>query len=633
MANGIQFKKITLKNFLSFGSQPTTISLTGNRITVVLGRNLDTGGDESKNGVGKSAVIDALAYCLYGKTIRDVSNAKLVNKMMRKGQGMLVILELDTPSGSYRIERGESPSKLKLYRKELDNDDDFLARDGRTYIYDISRNKNETTAAIEGIIGFDIKLFEFLIVNSSESVPFMKLTEQKKREIAERLMGLNLLTERADVLKEERKGKKTELVAVDSAFAATEQANKRIEQQISDLKSRESMWETKRKTDITNLRSQIEKLSGVNIEEQIEILELLATIDEEDKRISAERRSINLELSQANRDLTDIRKNITRQTKQQEELSEQKKKIDKNTCPTCNQHWVADPTIVDKIIAEINDINKFVADSKSDIETAETKIKLVETKMQENDHEATELAKTVDDVGDFDLIFDSVKEANEAGMIAETNQKRIEELENSINPHSMTIQGLMKDAIKEVDKTESFELQKLIAHYNYLIDLLQSKDSFLRKAVIDRWLPKLNGRIQHHLEILELPFKVRLTNELGMEITDFNENFDWGNLSRGQRQRVTIALNLAFQDLFEATNHPLSLLMIDELVDSGICSRGAERALEAFQETCDGKDKRVFLITHRQDISDNVVASGGDSMLVELKNRISTIDEEEYELS
>ena len=241
MANGIQFKKITLKNFLSFGSQPTTISLTGKRITVVLGRNLDTGGDESKNGVGKSAVIDALAYCLYGKTIRDVSNAKLVNKMMRKGQGMLVILEMDTPSGSYRIERGESPSKLKLYRKELDNDDDFLARDGRTYIYDISRNKNETTAAIEGIIGFDIKLFEFLIVNSSESVPFMKLTEQKKREIAERLMGLNLLTERADVLKEDRKLKKTELVAVDSAFAATEQANKRIEQQISDLKSRESM--------------------------------------------------------------------------------------------------------------------------------------------------------------------------------------------------------------------------------------------------------------------------------------------------------------------------------------------------------------------------------------------------------
>jgi len=629
MIHGIRFNKLILKNFLSFGAQPTTINLTGNRITVILGRNLDSGGEESKNGVGKSAISDALSYCLYGKTIRDISNAKLVNKMIRKGQGMLVILEMDTPSGSYRIERGESPSKLKLYRKDLDNDDDFLTRDGKTYIYDISRNKNETTNEIEGIIGFDIKLFEFLIVNSSESLPFMKLPEQKKREIAERLMGLNLLTERADVLKEDRKGKKTELVAVDSALAATEQANKRIERQIQDLKTREQQWEIKRKSDIATLQTQIEKLNGVNIDEQIEILEILATIDEEDKRINAARKTINLELSQARRDLNDIEKQVERKLQHKTELAENKKKIDKSICPTCNQHWVADPSVVDTIINEMTDIDTFIKESDDHVTKAKIRVGLEEARLLTNEDESNELAKTVDDLGDFDLMFDSVTEANEAGMIIETNEKRIDELSNSENPHTDTIKGLSSEAIKDVNQSESVELRKLIAHYNYLIDLLQSKDSFLRKAVIERWLPKLNGRINNYLETLELPFKVRLTNELGMEITKFDHSYDFYNLSKGQRQRVTIALNLAFQDLFESTNQPLSLLMLDELIDNGIDARGAEQSLDILQKTCDKKDKRVLLITHRNDISDTVVANGGDVMVVELKNTISSIASDE----
>lgn len=104
-----------------------------------------------------------------------------------------------------------------------------------------------------------------------------------------------------------------------------------------------------------------------------------------------------------------------------------------------------------------------------------------------------------------------------------------------------------------------------------------------------------------------------------MSILDFGQEFDWGNLSKGQRQRVTIALNLAFQDLFEATNQPLSLLMVDELIDSGICNRGASQAVHALRETCANKDKRVFLITHRADIADQVE----DVMVVEMKNKIS----------
>jgi DNA repair exonuclease SbcCD ATPase subunit len=630
--SGIQFNRLIIKNFLAFGSQPTAINLKGDRITVVLGLNHDTGGGESRNGAGKSSIIDALSYVLYGKTIRDVGNNKLVNKLMRKGQGMSVVLEMDTPTGLYRIERGEAPAKLKLYRKELDNTNDFLERDGKTFIYDISRStKGETTEMIEELIGFDIKLFEFLIANSSESTPFMKLPEAKKREIAERLMGLNMLTERAEELKEERKHKKTELVSVDSAITATEQANDRINRQVSDLQSRERQWDTQKQNSLRDLQKQIDNLIGVDVKEQIELLEIVETIQVEETRIAADRRAVNMELSQAKRDLSDITRDITTKTTRNEKLVGQKEQLDKSVCPTCEQHWVADPTVIENLADEIEVISAFLTESTTTVTAAEAQIDLVTSKLEVVDEEDNELANTLTYLGDFDLVFDSIVDANAAGHVIDTNKAKLEEVEASENPHTETIVALQADALKDIDRAESVELMKLIQHYNYLIDLLQSKNSFLRKAVIDRWLPKLNGRIAHHLGVLNLPFRVRLTNELDMEITKLDDVYDFGNLSKGQRQRVTIALNLAFQDLFEATNHPLSLLLVDELIDNGIDTSGAEQALHALQETCNSKGKRVFLITHRHDISDNVLSSGGDVMTIELKNGISTITDDEYD--
>lgn len=628
MTHGIQFNRLVIKNFLSFGANPTVIDLRGNRITVVLGLNHDTGGDESRNGVGKSAMIDAISYAIFGKSIRGISNQKLINKMMKKGQGMLVVLEFDTPEGSFRIERGEAPSKLKLYRKDLDDTNDFLLRDGKSFVYDISQNKNQTLSEIERLIGFDIKLFEFLIANTSETEPFMKLPEDKKREIAERLMGLNLLTERAEELKEDRKEKKKDLISAESSLEATQQANRRIEQQIQDLKSREETWLKQHNDEIDKLKKKIEELQSVNIDEQIEIFELIEELDAQDNTVQSSIKQTQLELRQANRDLDDLNKRIEVSGDRFKELGNQKKKIDDSECPTCGQHWVADKSIIIAIEEEINELSDFSVDAVELLTIAEENVDKFKNILDGLNKEADEITKTATEISDFDLYFDSIAEASKAATLIETHKETVSRMEKEENPHTETIHGLQHKAIKEVNDDEVKNLSTMIDHYNYLIDLLQSKDSFLRKAVIDRWLPKLNGRIAHYLSTLELPYTVRIENDLTMTIKDFGEDFDWGNLSKGQRQRVTIALNLAFQDLFEATNQPLSLLMVDELIDSGICNRGASQAVQALHEICEKKDKRVFLITHRMDVADQI----DDVMLVELKNKISRIEDDEDDM-
>lgn len=623
----IEFQRVIIRNMLSFGNNPTEIVLTGNNITAVLGLNHDTGGDESRNGVGKSAIIDSISYALFGKTIRGISNAKLVNKMARKGQGMLVTLELKTPKGFYRIERGEAPSKLRLFRKELDDPNDIMLRDGKTFVYDVSRNKAETTTEIERIIGFDIKLFEFLIANTSESTPFMKLEEAKKREIAERLMGLNILTERAEELKEDRKVKKKDLVAAESAIEATKQANDRVQRQLDTLIGKEEAWEEQRQADIKKLQDNIAGMEGIDLDEQTELLTIIAELDAEATRISTERKEANLLLRTAKKDVSNLDREVDRLSAQQTELTSNRETILAGTCPTCSQSWVSDPSVVDQIDNDLAQIDADLEEAGFQGKDAAQAVKDAEGIIEKLDADEGELDKTAEEVGQFEIHFDDLSDIAMVEQGMDKDKLALQSLENSENPHTDTIKDLKNNAMAAIDDSEIRELRKLIEHYNYLIELLQSKDSFLRKAVIDRWLPKLNSRIAHYLSVLELPYSVRIENDLGMGIKDFGEDFDWGNLSKGQRQRVTIALNLAFQDLFEATNEPINLLMIDELIDSGICSRGANQAVKALRDACEHKDKRVFLITHRMDIADQI----DDVMVVEMRNRISKIEETEEE--
>lgn len=627
MSNGINFQRVIIRNMLSFGNTPTEIVLSGNHITAVLGVNHDTGGDESRNGVGKSAIIDSISYALFGKTIRGISNTKLVNKMVRKGQGMLVTLEFETPEGFYRIERGEAPSKLRLFRKDIDNNNDIMMRDGKTFVHEVSRNKAETTAEIERIIGFDIKLFEFLIANTSESTPFMKLEEAKKREIAERLMGLNRLTERAEELKEDRKVKKRDLVAAESAVEATQQANDRVQRQLDQITGKEAAWEEQRQDEIKKLRDNIAGMEGIDLDEQTEILQFIDDLDTETKRIEAERKTSRMALREAQRDLSDINDRIERDSDKIEELGEKKAKIEAGTCPTCEQSWVPDPSVIEDIDAETAELTKSVSDYGSRLDPAETAVADIQKSIAQLDDDEKVVEEQTDELADFEIHFDDLSDIAMVEQGMEKDKLALQGLENAENPHTETIKDLKSNAMVAIDDSEIRELRKLIDHYNYLIDLLQSKDSFLRKAVIDRWLPKLNSRIAHYLGVLELPYSVRIENDLGMSIKDFGEEFDWGNLSKGQRQRVTIALNLAFQDLFEATNLPINLLMIDELIDSGICNRGANQAVKALRDACENKDKRVFLITHRMDIADQI----DDVMIVEMRNRISSIDNGEEE--
>jgi len=278
-SNSLEFITLTLRNFLSFGNKETTIQLNGNVMTVVLGENMDTGGEDSRNGVGKSAIMDALCYVLFGKVIRDASNKGLVNKWANKRESMMVTLTFDKGNWSYLIERGERPSKLSLFRKPKNAEEDFKAKEGRTFKYNISRSKSETTDEIIGILGYDITLAEYLIANSSESTEYFKLTEEKRRDVVEKLFGFSILSQKAKVLKEQRKEKNRDLTIAETKLDSTKQANARIQREIDDINGRAELWNQEKAETIAELRGVIDALGAVDVENEIELLKLLGNLE------------------------------------------------------------------------------------------------------------------------------------------------------------------------------------------------------------------------------------------------------------------------------------------------------------------------------------------------------------------
>ncbi|KPL07301.1 hypothetical protein AMJ86_04760 [bacterium SM23_57] len=622
MSNALIFGNLGFRNFLSYGPKEVVIDLSGDFITCIMGENLDDGGEDSRNGVGKSAIIDSLCYVLFGKVIRGISNQKLINKWS-KGQ-MIVWVEFTKGEYAYRAERTERPGKLMLFRKSIKNTEDFKAKEGRKFKYDVSRGKAETTQQIIEVLGFDITLFEYLVANSSESVEFFRLREDQQRSVIEPLFGFTIMSTKASLLKEDRKVKNKDLVTAESAAEATKQANERIEQQIADLKARSEAWERKNKQAIDELKESIALLESVDVESEIAIIKEMETLDATLKETNAKIRQLETEQASRVSTRTQLERDATRAVKEMEEAQSTIESLDNSECPTCKQHWEPNPDVRKEAEKLLREAERMGSESLEAFEEIDGVITEAQAAIDEEIEIKKAIAEQLTKISQTDLTYESVEEAASAGNELENIRKQLISISAETNPHNESIAGLQTDAIKKVDDSEVQELRRLIRHYTYLIDLLTKRDSFLRQIIIDRWLPILNRRIAYWLDILALPHQVMFNPDLTITITNYSEEFDYGNLSRGQRARLRVAINFSFQDVFEYMNYPINVLAVDELLDSGICPRGASNSVDALREICQKKDKRVFLVTHRDDIA----ARADDTMHVILENNQSRIEYE-----
>ena len=560
----LKIKNVSAKNFMSVGNNTQAVNFDGCQLTLVLGHNLDMGGDGSRNGTGKTTIINALSYALYGDALTNIRKDNLINKT--NGKGMIVTVDFEIQGVQYRIERGRRPNILKFFIDGEDSLDQEQQGDSR-----------ETQKEIEKIIGFPHYMFKHLIALNTYTEPFLSMKNNDQRDMIEQLLGITELSRKAEVLKERQKNTRDSIKEEEIRINAVEESNKRIEKNIKEIESRSRAWEKNKEDKIIELGEAIVKLEEIDISTEIDNHKVLSTLKEQQlKKKNLEQEHNRLQTS-LNRSLEKI-----------DELKSNLESAKEGVCPACGQET-----------AHLDTHEEYTEELKEKIDTEQEYYNEIFSRSQQLDEDLVEFDNLQDEPT---VYYSKLEEALQHKHNVETMTEQLQEKALEENPYVEQIEGLQSSGIQEVSFEIMNELTYLQEHQDFLYKLLTSKDSFIRKKIIDQNIAYLNHRLAYYLEKLGLPHDVKFASDLGVEITEYGRDLDFDNLSRGERNRLILGLSWSFRDMYESLNRPMNLLCIDELIDSGMDSMGVENALSVLKKMNREQGKNIMLISHKEEL-------------------------------
>ncbi len=567
----ILIKTLTVKNFMSVGNQTQAIDFQQKLLTLVLGENLDMGGDDagSRNGTGKTTIVNALSYALYGEALTKIRKDNLVNKT--NGKAMLVTIAFEKDGVNYRVERGRKPNVMKYY---IDDQEQELS--------DVSQgDSRKTQEDLNRMIGMNPKMFKHIVALNTYTQPFLSLHNNEQQEIIEQLLGIQLLSEKADILKTHIKRSKEDIALETARLEGLKISNEKVEETIHSLNNKSSAWQNQNTTDIEKLEKNLKELESVDIDKELEAHQKFEDWTK-----------LNDALKQLQKDRAGLESTIEQADKTAKKLHDDLEKLNhKATCYACGQDLPQDKIeqMQKTLEEEYGESNSYVMELAQQLE---------------------QTVKDIKAVGDLDqrpdTYYDTIKEAYDHRQYVESINTALVNKKEDANPYLDQIDELKNQAVQKIDWDTANTLQKLKEHQEFLHKLLTNKDSFIRKKIIDQNLTFLNNRLTHYLDQLGLPHLVTFKNDLSVEITQLGQELDFDNLSRGERNRLILGLSFAFRDVWENLYQKINLLFLDELIDSGMDSAGVESSLAILKKMSRESGKNIFLISHKDELMGRV---------------------------
>jgi DNA repair exonuclease SbcCD ATPase subunit len=564
----IKIKDLTVKNFMSVGNQTQAVDFGKQQLTLVLGENLDQGGDDngSRNGTGKTTIVNALSYALYGVALTNIKKDNLINKI--NGKGMLVTLSFDKDGVSYRIERGRRPNILKFYVNDVEQDTEESD--------DAQGDMRETQKDVDELLGMSHDMFKHIVALNTYTEPFLSMRANDQRAIIEQLLGITLLSEKSEALKELIRISKDEIQQESANIEAAKKSNEKIQQSVDSLTTRQTAWYTQQATDLEKIGKAINELHSVDITKELEQHTKLKAYDEHSAKI----KSLNKEKATLESAIIQAERTVKKYTT---ELTT----LDNKTCHACEQQ---------------------LHDHKHEEMTAlaNKNLKEATTYFNKVTADLAKINKELTAIGDingrpktyYDTLEEALKHQNNLTTLESQLVKRAEE----IDPYQEQIDELRNTAMQEITWDRVNELTNLKEHQEFLLKLLTSKDSFIRKKIIDQNLAYLNNRLTYYLDKMGLPHTVVFQNDLAVEITQLGQDLDFDNLSRGERNRLILGLSWSFRDVWESLYQSINLLFVDELIDNGLDASGVEGALAVLKKMARERNKNIYLISHKDEL-------------------------------
>ena len=550
----ILFEKVRWKNFLSTGNQYSEINFQSHATTLIVG----------DNGTGKSTVLDALTFSLFGKPFRKINKGQLINSTNEKDCSVEVEFSIGTIS--WKVSRGIKPNTFEIYR-----DDKLL---------DQSHNANDQQKWLEqNVLKMNYKSFtQIVVLGSSTFVPFMQLTATNRREVIEDLLDIKIFSSMNNIIRDKIRVEKESINTLD---LKKESLNDKVEMQEKFMEEIESRG----KENIKDKEGKI-KVLNIEIDTHIEHNQLLqSSVDEAEEELK--------DVVGAGDKLVELNNYRGKISQKVASVTKEHKFFTQNTvCPTCTQ------SIDENFrINKIDDAQTRAKELQSGFQKLEEAIKTEQERERHFSNLSKEITKLTHGI--------SKNNTSISGC-----QRQVRELESEIQ----TLTSQLENRSAEHDKLETFKdnLQETydalvsrkdtIKYYNFIYGLL--KDGGVKTKIIKKYLPLINQQVNRYLQMMDFYINFTLDEEFNETVqSPIHEDFSYASFSEGEKQRIDLALLFTWREVAKFKNSvSTNLMILDEVFDSSLDGQGTEEFLKIIRYVIE--DANIFVISHKTGMED-----------------------------
>jgi len=548
----IEFKFIRWKNFLSTGNVFSELDLSKAGTTLIVG----------ENGSGKSTMLDALTFGLFGKPFRNINKGQLVNSITRKDA--LVEIEFWSSSNMYRIVRGIKPNLFEVYCNEK-----LINQDAEMKDYQAILEKQ--------ILKINFKSFcQVVVLGSASFVPFMQLTGPNRRAIIEDLLDLEIFTKMNVLLKEQIQQNEKDVQETENNKKIVKTKIEIVHQHLKELRSKNEEFIKQKETTIAE--------HVLNIKESMEEVKILQVKISELEAIKEDRTHVYNDLNK----LRDYRtKSLNNKDIFKKEISFFKKH---ENCPTCSQG--IEPS--------------FAADIVKDREAKVAKIDNTMIKWEEANKKAndrmvniTKIESDISEVSSLLMQFQQSIKHNKSICI--TIQNEIDNAKKSVKQTTETkIADLEKDLTQIQEKFNSFQEDRQVL----AAAALMLKDGGIKTKIINQYIPVINKLVNKYLAMMDFFVSFEMNSEFQESIKSrYRDDFSYASFSEGEKQKIDLSLLFTWRAIAKLRNSiSTNLLILDEVFDSSLDSSGTDQLMAIIQSLA--SDNSMFVISHKEQMND-----------------------------
>ena len=550
----ITFKKITWQNFLSTGNHPTTVELDQEQTTLIIG----------SNGAGKSTILDALTFVLYGKSFRKINKAQLINSTNDKG--CLVDIEFDVNSVNWKIKRGIKPNIFKLYRNDEELDQSHSALDQQKWLE-------------QNVLKMNYKSFtQIVILGSSTFVPFMQLPVASRREVVEDLLDIKIFSSMNDVIKGRIRKIRDEVKTLE---LKKESLKDKVEMQKDFI----DKIEKQSKGDIKERLTKIEKLNG-NVQRCFE-----ESTKQEDLLLDLRKQLSDVEdASTRLREFGNIKGKLSQ--KIQIIVKEHKFFTENTVCPTCEQD-IEESFRVNRI----SDSQIKAEELREGYEKLQSAIQKEELRESQFKQLTSQISETLNGISSFNVQITGFQ--RQIGGLESEIQTITSQIENRNTEHEKldtlrtSLDQTYDDLVKHKDD---------ISYHDFIYSLL--KDGGVKAKIIKKYLPLINQQVNKYLQKMDFYINFKLDEEFNETVeSPIHEDFSYASFSEGEKMRIDLSLLFTWREIARVKNSVnTNLLIMDEVFDSSLDGFGTDEFLKIIRYII--KDANIFVISHKTGMED-----------------------------